>query len=186
MTFLSFLSACAVIDSNQRYRLRACSAVGGSMNPSSSYLAKETEPDPLLPPALFLCEATPGVEGSFSALNPPSPCSGVSVSFTGVTPDDFGDPGGEFGGQGCQGRGASFNGRSASEFGMEYLDLQQADLRGASFQGANLQNADLRDARVEGANFTGADLRGADLRGSTVQAEQLRDAVIDAHTRLPE
>ncbi len=80
--------------------------------------------------------------------------------------------------------------------------LDRADLRGAfldraALGDARLSNADLRGARLTGADLRGADLTlailreadlsGADLRDSRgLQCHQLKAALIDATTRLPE
>ena len=69
--------------------------------------------------------------------------------------------------------------------------IRRTNLSGASLRGANLSQADascalFRDADFEGARLVGTILRGADLTGAVnVTEEQLADAVIDEHTRLP-
>ena len=77
------------------------------------------------------------------------------------------------------------------------LDLRGAFLRRTSLSGAVLKNAefagaDFKNARFvgsdfEGANLTGTNLVGADLTGAkNLTVDQLRDAVIDETTILPD
>ena len=76
------------------------------------------------------------------------------------------------------------------------LDLRKAFIRRtmldhASLRGANLTEADLTNASARFADFTDAILdrtilRGTDLTGATITADQLRHAITDEQTILPE
>ena len=58
---------------------------------------------------------------------------------------------------------------------------------GLQFAQADLSNADLRGADFKDANLQGTILRGADLRGArNLTVEQLRKAIVDSTTKLPE
>jgi uncharacterized protein YjbI with pentapeptide repeats len=70
--------------------------------------------------------------------------------------------------------------------------LRRTDLSSASLKGANLTDADFTNAIFRGADFEGARLdgtilRGADLTGAkNLTLTQLRRAVVDATTKLPD
>ena len=76
------------------------------------------------------------------------------------------------------------------------LDLRRAFIRrttldGADLRGANLREADLTNASARFTDFTGAILdrtilRGADLTGAILTPNQLRTAIVDETTRLPD
>jgi uncharacterized protein YjbI with pentapeptide repeats len=66
-------------------------------------------------------------------------------------------------------------------------DLSNAELERANLAGADATKADLRGANLKNANLKGTILRGADLRGArNLTWEQVREAVIDETTRLPD
>jgi uncharacterized protein YjbI with pentapeptide repeats len=66
-------------------------------------------------------------------------------------------------------------------------DLSFANLERANLSQADFTNANLRGANFKDANLVGTILRGADLTNATnLTAEQLKSAVIDATTRLPD
>lgn len=66
-------------------------------------------------------------------------------------------------------------------------DFEGADLRGADLEKADASGADFSEARMRGADLEGTDLRGADLRQAKgLTRAQLRDACVDATTRLPD
>lgn len=98
---------------------------------------------------------------------------------------------------------------------MEFANLSEAQMPGADFHGANLEGAELRGGKFKDASFRNAklrgadmrstnlmkaDLRGADLRGANLSGAtmgqigfqssaagiNLRGALVDAHTVLPE
>jgi uncharacterized protein YjbI with pentapeptide repeats len=70
--------------------------------------------------------------------------------------------------------------------------LRRTDLSYANLERANLSRADFTNAILRGANFkdailNGTILHGADLRNAkNLTVGQLRHAVIDASTQLPE
>jgi uncharacterized protein YjbI with pentapeptide repeats len=70
--------------------------------------------------------------------------------------------------------------------------LRRTDLSSASLKHANLTEADFTNAIFRGADFEGATLdgtilRGADLTGAkNLTLAQLRRAVVDATTKLPD
>ncbi len=65
---------------------------------------------------------------------------------------------------------------------LSFANLEGAKLHGADFTGADWRGVNLKDARLEGTILRGADLTGA----KNVTVEQLRSAVIDKTTKLPE
>jgi HSP20 family protein len=85
---------------------------------------------------------------------------------------------------------------------LDHADLTRARLEGADLSSASLDHADLTAARLFRANLCSASLRettlaGVDLRGTNLKgvdlrsvrdlsAEQLRVAVVDAATQIPE
>lgn len=77
------------------------------------------------------------------------------------------------------------------------LDVHGAFIRRADFSGASLRNANMSGADATGAIFREADFHGARLRGTILRGadlegarnltlEQLAEAVIGDHTRLPD
>jgi uncharacterized protein YjbI with pentapeptide repeats len=56
--------------------------------------------------------------------------------------------------------------------------LGEADLRGADLEGAIFTNVMLHRADLSRAKLRGTDLRGAEIEGITVQAEDLRGAIV--------
>lgn len=73
--------------------------------------------------------------------------------------------------------------------GWDLLDgaqLRQVDLREANLAEANLREVDLHEAKLEGATMNRTDLGRADLTDATgLTREQIKSAVTDAQTRLP-
>jgi uncharacterized protein YjbI with pentapeptide repeats len=66
-------------------------------------------------------------------------------------------------------------------------DLSNAELERANLAGADATKADFRGANLKNANLRGTILRGADLRDvRNLTWDQLRDAVIDDTTKLPD
>lgn len=66
------------------------------------------------------------------------------------------------------------------------VNLRGAVLRQANFSRADASNADFREADFANAKLTGTILIGADLTGAVnLTEDQLREAVIDATTKLP-
>jgi uncharacterized protein YjbI with pentapeptide repeats len=66
-------------------------------------------------------------------------------------------------------------------------DLSNANLQGANLRGADFSNAILRGANLKDAILEGTILKGADLSGAqNVTIEQLRKAILDESTRLPD
>ncbi|MGQ0842121.1 pentapeptide repeat-containing protein [Actinokineospora sp.] len=66
-------------------------------------------------------------------------------------------------------------------------DLTAADCTGTDFTESTLTAATLTDTVLTGADLTKCDLRGTDLsRARGLSAEQLRLALIDARTRVPD
>jgi uncharacterized protein YjbI with pentapeptide repeats len=69
--------------------------------------------------------------------------------------------------------------------------IRRTDFSGASLRNANMSGADATSAIFRGADFNGARLRGTILRGADLEdaknltLEQLAEAIIDDHTRLP-
>ena len=78
------------------------------------------------------------------------------------------------------------------ESNLSHVNFQNATLSRTNFYNANLSKANLRGASLSGAILTGADLSEADLRGadfkhaSGVTCDQIKSAVIDESTRLPD
>lgn len=70
--------------------------------------------------------------------------------------------------------------------------LRRTDWSGADLTGADISGTDVSHASFVGANFAGANLRGTILRGADLTGarnltiEQLRTAVVDETTRLPD
>ena len=70
--------------------------------------------------------------------------------------------------------------------------LRRLDFSGFSFRDANLSRADLSGALLRRADLANADLRQTVLRGAdltdvvNLTVDQLREAVIDDDTRLPD
>ena len=74
--------------------------------------------------------------------------------------------------------------------------LLEADLRRAVLDNANLYWASLESAKFNGASLRyscaytaslmGADLRGVDFTGSTLKHADIRDALFDENTTLPD
>jgi uncharacterized protein YjbI with pentapeptide repeats len=77
-------------------------------------------------------------------------------------------------------------------FHFEGTVLRTLDLTGVNLSSANLKRADARDAILARVNFAQADMAGMDLRGAdltgarNLTVEQLRQAVVDEKTRLPD
>jgi len=66
-------------------------------------------------------------------------------------------------------------------------DWSFANMEGAKLSGTDLTNANLRGVNLKDARLDGTILRGADLTGAkNVTVEQLRSAIIDETTKLPE
>ena len=77
------------------------------------------------------------------------------------------------------------------------IDLHGATLNGADLTRADLRNSNFENARAPRVNFENTDMAGANLRGTVLRGanlggvrnltvEQLREAVIDEHTVLPD
>jgi uncharacterized protein YjbI with pentapeptide repeats len=77
------------------------------------------------------------------------------------------------------------------------IDLHGAHVPRTSLRQANLTNADLSHANASGVDFTGANMAGTKLDGTILKGailtgvkgltiEQLKQAVIDEATRLPD
>jgi hypothetical protein len=67
------------------------------------------------------------------------------------------------------------------------VDLSHASLERANLAGADATKASFRGANLEDATLTGTILKGADLReAKNVTVDQLREAIIDEDTMLPE
>lgn len=87
--------------------------------------------------------------------------------------------------------GASLNQANFYVVSLKGAFLNRAQLKNAVLQGADMSEADLTNANLFGADLTGASLAGAllggaDLRCSIVTAEQLRRALTNAETKLPD
>lgn len=66
-------------------------------------------------------------------------------------------------------------------------DLSKSDPRDAELAGADASHALFTRSDLRGARLVGTILRGADLTGArNLTVEQLSQAVIDEHTRLPD
>jgi len=76
------------------------------------------------------------------------------------------------------------------------LDIHGAFVRRTVLDGANLSNANLSGADATNASFRGANFQDANLQGTILEGadltdaknltvEQLEQAVIDEHTKLP-
>jgi len=65
---------------------------------------------------------------------------------------------------------------------LSFTNLEGAKLSGADFTGADWRGVNLKDARLDGTILRGADLTGA----KNLTVEQLRSAIIDENTKLPE
>ncbi len=74
------------------------------------------------------------------------------------------------------------HGVRAPRTNLSMTNLEGANFTGADFTGANWRGVDLKEARLEGTILRGADLTGA----KNLTVEQLRSAVIDETTKLPE
>jgi uncharacterized protein YjbI with pentapeptide repeats len=87
---------------------------------------------------------------------------------------------------------SNFSSANLSKANLKKANLIRAAFHEANLTGANLTGADLREANLTGANLTGANLTGADLRGAllnlatSITCEQIKSAVIDENTRLPD
>jgi len=77
---------------------------------------------------------------------------------------------------------ANLAGADCAGADFSFTNLKSANLTGANFSKASLRGADLEDANLAGTDFRGADL--TDARNLT--ARQLREAIVDEATRLPE
>ena len=70
--------------------------------------------------------------------------------------------------------------------------LRRVDLGRKNLTGADLSAADFTKATFQGSNFKDVNLRGTILRGAgltgakNLTPEQLAEAVLDEHTRLPD
>ncbi len=79
-----------------------------------------------------------------------------------------------------------------SKFNLSQINFQNAYLPNALFHHANLSKANLKEAFLAGTRFNGANLTGADLRGAIfssavgITCDQIRSAVIDENTHLPD
>jgi uncharacterized protein YjbI with pentapeptide repeats len=70
---------------------------------------------------------------------------------------------------------------------LAHSHFYNANLSKANLSKANLKGAILIGADLEGADLTGADLAGANLnRAENINCEQIKSAVIDENTRLPD
>jgi uncharacterized protein YjbI with pentapeptide repeats len=65
---------------------------------------------------------------------------------------------------------------------LSHAKLERANLSGADFSNAVLREADFKDAILDGTILRGADLTGA----KNLTKDQLRKAVLDPKTRLPD
>lgn len=86
--------------------------------------------------------------------------------------------------------GADLRGADLSEANLRGADLRRADLREGTLSGANLRGAYFSEANLTGADLIGADfvgtyLLGADLKDSNITQKQLKQAVLDGSTVLP-
>ena len=92
---------------------------------------------------------------------------------------------------------AHLQGANLSEAHLEGADLRgthlaRADLEGANLGIAQLKGADLRGAQLKGADLMGAQLARADLKGANLEnitdltQEQIKEAILDENTQLPE
>ena len=69
---------------------------------------------------------------------------------------------------------------------LQWTDWSGSLLRDANLSNADLSNASFRRSNLIGARLTGTILRGADLTDATnLTLEQLAEAIIDEHTKLP-
>lgn len=70
---------------------------------------------------------------------------------------------------------------------IQRVDLTRANLARADFSGADCTGAIFRGADFKDTILKGTILRGADLTGArNLTREQLAEAVIDEHTKLPD
>jgi uncharacterized protein YjbI with pentapeptide repeats len=65
---------------------------------------------------------------------------------------------------------------------LSFANLERANLSGADFTNAILRGADFKDAKLVGTILRGADMRHA----KNLTLDQLKGAVIDANTLLPD
>ena len=72
--------------------------------------------------------------------------------------------------------GAFIRRADLSDFNLEEANLERTDAANASFRGADFKNANLKATNLKGADLTDA---------KNLTAEQLEQAVIDEHTKLP-
>ena len=70
---------------------------------------------------------------------------------------------------------------------LNYTNFERANLSNAYFKGATLVRASFRGANLTGTDLTGTDLTGAILDGAKgITCEQIKSAMIDENTRLPD
>ncbi len=147
-------------------------------------LARESKSDhgPIMEVlAAFVRARAPWSEGEAASQRPSADVQGV-LSVIGRRATEF-DP--------SQGH-IDLHGTSLARAYLPFASLAGAFLYEANLEGAVLQNADLRGAwawraKFSGAVLEGARLEGADLTGASgLTAPQLREAHLDATTKLPE
>ena len=82
---------------------------------------------------------------------------------------------------------ANFAGCDFHKANLQGANLSAANLTGTDLTTASLEGANLSEAILTGANLTAAKLAGADLSTAVgVTREQIKAAVIDERTRLPQ
>jgi|SRR5215210_3097775 len=88
--------------------------------------------------------------------------------------------------------GTKSSGSVAGQLDLRGAFLRRTDLSYANLEGANLTGADFTNALFRGANFKDAILDGTILHGAdlsdakNLSLAQLKRAVIDAQTKLPD
>jgi|GEM_PF-183406 len=79
---------------------------------------------------------------------------------------------------------ASLDRGNFSDANLSNANFQEAQLRQVNFRHTNLQQVNFQQADVTYADFSHANLKGADLQGATLSTTFLRDAIIDAQTKI--
>jgi uncharacterized protein YjbI with pentapeptide repeats len=86
-----------------------------------------------------------------------------------------------------KGKAVHLKGVNLSKFFLVQVDLQGANLSDTDLSHANFEDANLASSNLNNANLSQANLKGANLtRATNVTCEQIKSAVIDKNTNLPD